>query len=888
MNAKLSILAVLAFAGLSMAASVVAVSSDTSEVTQKPAYWFSFKDTGNKATYASTNKKLNGQSKDINLTVASKGVAGVGFTWKQNCDEDGECSDATISLKAYKGVCLTYSATAPFRLDMRQFTITDDNYFGKTMPASETLVSTFIDFGDLSQGWESDKPATWNAGVQTGMQFIYKEQWIKKNGNDNAIRIEKIVLGDNCPTFAPTLKKSATSESIDLPEGEPLTVSLSTIFEDKDGGSSVTVKISNDNVVQVTEGKTFSLTDKLVFSAKPNTDGTANIVLTATDSINDESVSYTYKVTVEDVENPPVAVKDSFEMLEDEVLEVPVKKSVLANDYDVDEGDDFSPKMTLVDSTEHGELSWDEDGLFTYTPEQDFYGTETWTYQIVDATGLKATGTVVITVKNVNDPLKLEVVPDDIFTDVVKADEDFEEPIEIDIKKELLTFTDADGVGNLKYGVKTSGVVNASFESIASYYVLTLTSVLNKNGLDSVFFYATEGGDTAGVFIHVDIAPVADDPLAVADSFDVFEDSTVTIKADKGVLVNDVNPDDPSVGLVAVLDTTTAKGELKLNEDGSFTYTPSEDFVGKDYFVYHVYADDEGKRESAKVKVTLNVKDMNDGPIVKVDVKTLDTTMTEDQSRVVQYAKQVVASWFEDPEKDPLTFSASSDDDKTIVNITAAGILQIKVAPDSSGDAYVTVAATDSVSGGSAELKIHVTIKPAPDKPVIAKKDSLCVKDTTKWSIKIALTDYFTDADGDSLTYTPAIPKDMADAIEVEVKGDTLIVSAKEKAVFMKGDLVAFSVKATDPTAASVTGSFYVFVGLEKPPVSIRAIAAAPKATWQNAVKASRGAVALLDMQGRVMWKAPLPVSEMDVRNAAAQVQGRKILRVNSQTWTIK
>jgi hypothetical protein len=71
-------------------------------------------------------------------------------------------------------------------------------------------------------------------------------------------------------------------------------------------------------------------------------------------------------------------------------------------------------------------------------------------------------------------------------------------------------------------------------------------------------------------------------------------------------------------------------------------------------------------------------------------------------------------------------------------------------------------------------------------------------------------------------------------------------------------------------------------------PVSISAIAAAPKATWQNAVKASRGAVALLDMQGRVMWKAPLPVSEMDVRNAAAQVQGRKILRVNNQTWTIK
>ena len=44
----------------------------------------------------------------------------------------------------------------------------------------------------------------------------------------------------------------------------------------------------------------------------------------------------------------------------------------------------------------------------------------------------------------------------------------------------------------------------------------------------------------------------------------------------------------------------------------------------------------------------------------------------------------------------------------------------------------------------------------------------------------------------------------------------------------------------------------------------------------------------MFDMQGRVMWKAKLPVSEAQVRNAAAQVQGRKILMVNKQTWTIK
>ena len=63
---------------------------------------------------------------------------------------------------------------------------------------------------------------------------------------------------------------------------------------------------------------------------------------------------------------------------------------------------------------------------------------------------------------------------------------------------------------------------------------------------------------------------------------------------------------------------------------------------------------------------------------------------------------------------------------------------------------------------------------------------------------------------------------------------------------------------------------------------------ASVKTDWRGAIAESRGSVAILDMQGRVMWKAKLPVAEADVRNAAATVQGRKILRVNNQTWTIK
>ena len=382
---------------------------------------------------------------------------------------------------------------------------------------------------------------------------------------------------------------------------------------------------------------------------------------------------------------------------------------------------------------------------------------------------------------------------------------------ELDIPEDALLFTDADGVGTLKFGIKTSGIVDASYNSaIAGFYVLELTSVPNKNGLDSIYFYATEGGDTAGVYIYVKVAPVADPPLAVADTYKMFEDSTVTIAARKGVLANDVNPDDPSVELVAVLDEDVAHGKLKLEKDGSFTYTPTKGFVGTDAFTYYVYTDDEDKITSASVKVTLDVQDRNDAPVVVVDPATLDTTIAED-SKGVTFVKNTVLSWFKDAEGDPLTITAASDDGKTTSEVTSAGALIVHLAKDSVGDAYVTVTAKDTV-GGAASLKIHITISPVNDKPVIAKQDSFYVKETSGWSVSIPLADYVFDVDGDSLTYTPNVTNALTARIVVKLENDTLKVSGKDNVTFDAGSLVAFGVKVSD-AATYVTLNIHIFVG---------------------------------------------------------------------------
>ena len=80
--------------------------------------------------------------------------------------------------------------------------------------------------------------------------------------------------------------------------------------------------------------------------------------------------------------------------------------------------------------------------------------------------------------------------------------------------------------------------------------------------------------------------PLNTPPLAVDDDYEMYGDVLVVPAA--GVLLNDTDADgDP---LEAVLVDPPSHGDLTLNEDGSFTYTPGAGFAGVDSFTYQ--ADD--------------------------------------------------------------------------------------------------------------------------------------------------------------------------------------------------------------------------------------------------------------------------------------------------------
>ncbi|WP_026914971.1 HYR domain-containing protein [Christiangramia portivictoriae] len=78
-----------------------------------------------------------------------------------------------------------------------------------------------------------------------------------------------------------------------------------------------------------------------------------------------------------------------------------------------------------------------------------------------------------------------------------------------------------------------------------------------------------------------------DIPVANEDFYSTPVNSTLNISVEEGVLANDMDADGDELTATLVEDVTN--GTLEFNSDGSFVYTPNDDFVGEDTFRYYVF-----------------------------------------------------------------------------------------------------------------------------------------------------------------------------------------------------------------------------------------------------------------------------------------------------------
>ena len=133
----------------------------------------------------------------------------------------------------------------------------------------------------------------------------------------------------------------------------------------------------------------------ITFTPAANDSGAANFSYTVSDS-QGASATATVIVTVDAVNDAPVAVNDAATTAEDSAVSI----AVLANDTDLE---DAELTVTGVSTPAHGSAVANPDGTITYTPAANYAGADSFTYTIGDGQGGSATATVSVTVTAVND-----------------------------------------------------------------------------------------------------------------------------------------------------------------------------------------------------------------------------------------------------------------------------------------------------------------------------------------------------------------------------------------------------------------------------------------------------------------------------------------------------
>ncbi|MDF4681155.1 tandem-95 repeat protein, partial [Vibrio parahaemolyticus] len=243
-------------------------------------------------------------------------------------------------------------------------------------------------------------------------------------------------------------------------------------------------------------------------------------------------------------------------------------------------------------------------------------------------------------------------------------------------------FKDSDSA--LNFSVSGNSNVLVSIEN----GIATISPTADWNGSETLTFTATDpSGESISQTVNFTVAPVAD---IVADKATVVEDTPTIIK----VLGNDTFEDD---GKVVSLDTNNgpANGTVSVNPDGSVTYTPNDNYVGKDTFTYVVTSG--GVSESTTV--TVNVTPVNDAPVAKDDIATTqeDTAVTID-----------VLSNDTDVDGDKLSIqSATVPEAQGKVEIVD-GKLVFTPAENFNGHAEITYTVTDGALTDQATVKVTV------------------------------------------------------------------------------------------------------------------------------------------------------------------------------------
>ncbi len=295
---------------------------------------------------------------------------------------------------------------------------------------------------------------------------------------------------------------------------------------------------------------------------------------------------------------PPVAGDDYYGTSEDVALTAAVP-GLLANDSP---GGWFTNNIALqtviVSNPTSGSAVLNLDGSFAYTPNLNFNGTDSFTYEtnavntnngtIVDTSNI---ATVTITIDAVNDaPVGVEDAYDVIANSTLTVGAPGVLANDTDVEGSPLTAIVVSGPSNGSLGFNIDG----SFDYTP-----------NAGAVSDSFTYVANDGDLDSAIITVNITVINDapnePPVANNDSARTSPNNAVIIN----VTENDTDVDGTIDVTTVVIVRQPNDGTVAVNGDGTVIYTPNLNFRGSDVFRYTVNDDDGATSNRARVRVNV-------------------------------------------------------------------------------------------------------------------------------------------------------------------------------------------------------------------------------------------------------------------------------------------
>jgi large repetitive protein len=291
---------------------------------------------------------------------------------------------------------------------------------------------------------------------------------------------------------------------------------------------------------------------------------------------------------------PPVGNIDNFRVRPNSSINA----NVATNDTDVDNNISFS-SFTLLENTKNGVLNLNTDGSFSYTPNPNFIGRDSFTYILCDIADLCDTVVAYIIVR----------------ADVVLIDDNFstneDTPLSNTVATNDIATSDEINVNSF------SRIDNPANGTLTFNANGTFTYTPNPNffGVENIRYQACNNFNLCDTgVLTINITSVNDAPIAQDDNSTTNEDTPLS----NTVATNDSDIEGLNLNSYTIV-TGPLNGIINLNPNGNYTYTPNPNFSGTENIRYRV-CDNGTPVLCAEATLVINVLPVNRPPLAINDI----------------------------------------------------------------------------------------------------------------------------------------------------------------------------------------------------------------------------------------------------------------------------